>query len=374
MAYGIQNLTQASMGGRPPRQDVQRLARMGLEGDDTIAHLTSGEMVIPKSMQTPGIMSIVAGKMRQQGVDPSEYIVGTPQAQATRNPYTGAQQFPEPGMGGKSESDGYGGRDGRDSRDDNKSSKDSWSPESWSEADWDWEKNLTEAYGSDYGSQFGPEGRYSMNKPEGIWNRLKSTFGIGSYTDPWTGQTKSYTNPANLVGGGIGTLLGLSPAVGAKIGGKLSEWTGIGQPTAANQPGPAATYGGSQMAEAVGTTPTGNERWERNQLNEGGSIGQRRLAELVGGGNNIEAIKAIGGPVSTTPPGEIDYLHYGELSPDQGGGEKLMYPWQLQDGQTSYGQYPLFGGIEGFGAAPSPGGTNQGQWSRWRDRVLGGAV
>ena len=58
MAYGIQNLMQAS---RAPRRDVQRLSQMGRGGDDTVGHLTSGEMVVPKELQTPGIMSLIAG-------------------------------------------------------------------------------------------------------------------------------------------------------------------------------------------------------------------------------------------------------------------------------------------------------------------------
>lgn len=90
MALGIQNLMKRG-GVRSEAPEVRELAQAGTRGDDTMAHLTSGEIVIPRSAQTPGLMALFAKNMRSQGRNPAEYMVGSQHAE--RNPYTGAQMF-----------------------------------------------------------------------------------------------------------------------------------------------------------------------------------------------------------------------------------------------------------------------------------------
>jgi hypothetical protein len=63
----------------------------GRGGDREIAHLTPGEMVIPRSLQTPGLMRAIAAEAARQGIDPARYTVGQ---RANRvNPKTGAREF-----------------------------------------------------------------------------------------------------------------------------------------------------------------------------------------------------------------------------------------------------------------------------------------
>jgi len=67
---------------------------MGRRGDTAVGHLTPGEIVIPKSAQTPGLMGILASNLRRQGANPAQYVVGS--NMSSRNPYTGLQEFADP--------------------------------------------------------------------------------------------------------------------------------------------------------------------------------------------------------------------------------------------------------------------------------------
>jgi len=91
MAYGIQALTKNFSPRRFESRDVRQLAQQGRGGDDTIAHLNTGEMIIPEAVQTPGIMALVSKEMRKMGFNPRRFQVGDRFAQ--RNPSTGAQEF-----------------------------------------------------------------------------------------------------------------------------------------------------------------------------------------------------------------------------------------------------------------------------------------
>lgn len=84
--YGLQALEREM-----PHPAGQQLAKMGMQGDDTVAHLDSGELVIPKSVQSPGLMALVAKRMRRRGMNPERYRVGS--QWASKNPRTGLQQF-----------------------------------------------------------------------------------------------------------------------------------------------------------------------------------------------------------------------------------------------------------------------------------------
>ncbi|MES2183038.1 MAG: hypothetical protein V4505_00700 [Pseudomonadota bacterium] len=71
---------------------IMQMARAGRNGDTTMAHLTPGEMVVPKEVAAmrPDLVAHVQNAIAQYGVDPSRYVVGQ---NARTNPTTGAQEF-----------------------------------------------------------------------------------------------------------------------------------------------------------------------------------------------------------------------------------------------------------------------------------------
>ena len=101
--YGLEPLTQA----------MNSAAAAGRRGDTMLGHLTPGEMVIPRSAQTPGMMALFAKHMRSKGQNPARYMVGS--KFASENPMTGAQEFYDDGgwgdqaAGGGLGSDSWGG-------------------------------------------------------------------------------------------------------------------------------------------------------------------------------------------------------------------------------------------------------------------------
>lgn len=75
-------------------------AGLGRKGDNMLGHLTSGELVIPKSAQTPGLVAEFAQTMRRRGVNPAEFVAGS--RLSSRNPMTGLAEFADPlGMMGQ---------------------------------------------------------------------------------------------------------------------------------------------------------------------------------------------------------------------------------------------------------------------------------
>lgn len=66
-------------------------ARNGRNGDTRLAHVTPGEVVIPKEVArySPGLISNVANRSRSMGIDPSRTMVG----HGRKNPKTGIEEF-----------------------------------------------------------------------------------------------------------------------------------------------------------------------------------------------------------------------------------------------------------------------------------------
>ena len=89
-------------------QRMQSLAGLGRGGDTTLAHLTPGEVVVPRSIAEmyPDLVSSIADAIRRRGRNPSDFIVGAPEGPL--NPHTGMEEF---GLGG----DGVGGGEAGDS-------------------------------------------------------------------------------------------------------------------------------------------------------------------------------------------------------------------------------------------------------------------
>ena len=85
------------MGGVPSlggRQDIaEKLANMGRYDDDEIAHVAEGEVIVPAPIMKyyPEIKEQVFQAIREEGLDPNEFVVGD--EVVARNPYTGMQEF-----------------------------------------------------------------------------------------------------------------------------------------------------------------------------------------------------------------------------------------------------------------------------------------
>jgi hypothetical protein len=73
---------------------TKKMAAMGREGDDVIAHLQSGELVIPAAFLdgNPQMRDTIFAFLEAQGVeDPQRYVVGSDANSI--NPVTGAPEF-----------------------------------------------------------------------------------------------------------------------------------------------------------------------------------------------------------------------------------------------------------------------------------------
>ncbi|MDX2143007.1 MAG: hypothetical protein SFV19_06610 [Rhodospirillaceae bacterium] len=98
-----QHVTQAQQALRSisPRQHPQLvsalqaklLALQGRGGDTEIAHVTPGEVVVPRNLQTPAVMRTLAAEAERAGIDPRRYTIG--HRANSVNPRTGAEEFGE---------------------------------------------------------------------------------------------------------------------------------------------------------------------------------------------------------------------------------------------------------------------------------------
>ena len=66
------------------------LAKKGRYGDTHVAHLASGERIVPPVI-SPELQSALDAELSRAGIDPSAYVVGSPEASI--NPETGMQEF-----------------------------------------------------------------------------------------------------------------------------------------------------------------------------------------------------------------------------------------------------------------------------------------
>lgn len=71
-----------------------RMASYGRYGDDTLAHVETGEIVVPKALieQNPKLKESIFGHLREMGIeDPERYVVGS--SENSLNPETGMPEF-----------------------------------------------------------------------------------------------------------------------------------------------------------------------------------------------------------------------------------------------------------------------------------------
>jgi len=67
------------------------LALQGRGGDTEVAHVTPGEIVIPRHLQSPEFISAFVRLARAHGIDPAQFQVGNPHNRI--NPQTGRSEF-----------------------------------------------------------------------------------------------------------------------------------------------------------------------------------------------------------------------------------------------------------------------------------------
>jgi len=73
---------------------AQRMASYGRYGDDTVAHVETGELIVPRALidQSPALKQSIFEHLREMGVeDPERYVVGS--GENSLNPETGMPEF-----------------------------------------------------------------------------------------------------------------------------------------------------------------------------------------------------------------------------------------------------------------------------------------
>lgn len=75
----------------PPRLTPAEMARLGRFGDQVVAHLTPGEIQVPPEVQSPKVLATLEKAFTQAGVQPEQFVAGSPQSSV--NPNTGAPEY-----------------------------------------------------------------------------------------------------------------------------------------------------------------------------------------------------------------------------------------------------------------------------------------
>ncbi|WP_042700680.1 hypothetical protein [Azospirillum sp. B506] len=96
--------------GNISRRGLVAAEQAGRGGDRVLGHLTPGELVVPKSCQTPELMALFAKVAHAAGLDPNRFIVGSPEA--SKNPRTGLEEFDDSDNGDSGPGDTEGGGPG----------------------------------------------------------------------------------------------------------------------------------------------------------------------------------------------------------------------------------------------------------------------
>lgn len=69
----------------------QQLASQGRNGDNMIAHLTPGEIMVPPQVQTPKVLATLKKDFKQHGVQPQQFTAGS--SASSVNPKTGVPEY-----------------------------------------------------------------------------------------------------------------------------------------------------------------------------------------------------------------------------------------------------------------------------------------
>lgn len=315
--YGIQAIANGQSGARE-HPTAQQLARMGRKGDDTIGHLESGELVIPKSVQSPGLVALVSKRMRQRGMNPERYKVGSDWA--SRNPSTGVQQFYDVGGSDESVAEGPGNNPGggfSDSGGGGLADIDAQAAYSVAQA-MDNQAAQNNAFGETQAGIASGWNSFALGVPSFIANNVFGYSQAPNPDDPT--QVAHNVDPSAALGlafGVPGTLAGLAlNAMGVDMSFDVSQMEGITEGDAAGGSGGEGSdsAGGGKAAPGPVPAPAANA-----PVSAGAMAPTPALAQ-------------------TAVP-SIDYYRYGR------GPEVLQYPWDLEAGRV-FGQYPFNLGSE----------------------------
>lgn len=99
---GSMQTSPAAAGGIPPqmlqmilaqlqKQAPQQLASQGRGGDNMIAHLTPGEIMVPPQVQTHKVLATLDKAYKDKGVQPEQFTAGSPASSV--NPQTGIPEY-----------------------------------------------------------------------------------------------------------------------------------------------------------------------------------------------------------------------------------------------------------------------------------------
>lgn len=91
MGQGQPPAAQAAPGAAGQRFTPQQLAALGRNGDQTIAHLTPGEIAVPPQVQTPKVLATINKAFQKKGISPAQFTAGSPQSSV--NPQTGVPEY-----------------------------------------------------------------------------------------------------------------------------------------------------------------------------------------------------------------------------------------------------------------------------------------
>ena len=205
------------MATKSVKKTVKEAARMGKGRDNTLAHLASGEVVIPVGFQQkfPAVGAALKQAFEKAGLDYEQFVVGSPKNRI--NPRTGAPMFDDGGGG-----DGGGGEGG--------------------------------GGGGDEGGGGGPAGGEGAGADEGGGGFGGYGGGFGGYGD--MGDAAGYSGPAGDAMGAAAADAGYG-----STGSTGSTGTAGGDPSGGDpsggDPAGGAPAGGAPAGGPTGGDPTG---------------------------------------------------------------------------------------------------------------------
>lgn len=268
-------------------------AALGRNGDTEIAHLTPGEVVIPKSVQTPEVRALLAALLDQSGHDLGRYTVGG--SDDSRNPKTGAREFfSESDPMGDGASYGYGDNTSDASRANSENATNSmvadmnaaatapmyeedaqktqYAPRSLPQRAFDWARNQPREFVQDIKDK--PLSTLANIAMPGVFGAVNNLVGMASASPGVAGRTltdraidgfASFTGfngpqgPATQVAEVDGKTTGAIGPSGDKVGDKSGEG-GDGLAYNPAQSGPSGS-GMSPLAQALAGMGIRNDGW-----------------------------------------------------------------------------------------------------------------
>lgn len=246
--------------GEDTRRGLLAAEKAGRGGDRVIGHLTPGELVVPKSCQTPEVMEAFAKAAHVAGLDPNRFIVGSPEA--SKNPKTGLEEFLEGDSGGVGDT-GSGNSSSGSSGGSNSNGAGPMGGENAAHGE---NQSSTADRDAAYGGEWGGDGGGGF----GGWvsDKFNSMFAAPSEKSLGIMGTG-----IGMIGGPVGVAMSVGPAVAETMGNAITS--GIQDAfgvTASSPPGTVShdygngVGGGSNTSSRVGELDPATQRARRRGL------------------------------------------------------------------------------------------------------------